>query len=140
MNTTISVDVQGSDGKYDVWIATDSGSGSHYRDIDAAKIGEYTADLVDTLDEAETGKSYLKSDKQVLPLNNSGDVNELVGQMIDIFEDFLETKHVKPFPNKERTEDAKIDGEVGAIIYGSDYDVIAASVKATLASWGIISK
>lgn len=110
MNTTISVDVQGKDGKYDVWIATEGGSGAHYHDIDATKIGEYTADLVDTLEEAESGKSYLKSDNLQLPLNNDVDVSELVGQMVD------------------------------AILYGSDYDALASSIKATLKSWGIIRR
>lgn len=140
MNTTISVDVQGKNGKYDVWIATEGTSGNHYRDIDAAKIGEYTADLVDTLEEAETGKSYLKSDKQVLPLNNGSDANELVGQMIDVFEDFLDSKGIAPFPNKERALDEGLDGEIPAILHGADYDEIAASIKATLKSWGIVGK
>lgn len=138
MNTTISVDVQGNDGKYDVWIATEGSSGSHYRDIDAAKIGEYTADLVDALEEAESGKSHLKSDSLQLPLNKDIDVSELVGQMIDIFEDFLEDKNVKPFPNKERTHDEKLDGKIDAVLYGSDYDTLASSIKATFKSWGIV--
>ena len=109
MNTTISVDVQGKDGKYDVWIATEGGSGAHYHDIDATKIGEYTADLVDTLEEAESGKSHLKSDYLQLPLKKA-DISELVGQMID------------------------------AVLYGSDYDALASSIKATLKNWGIIRR
>lgn len=140
MNTTISVDVQGKDGKYDVWIATEGGSGAHYHDIDATKIGEYTADLVDTLEEAESGKCYLKSDNLQLPLNNDVDVSELVGQMIDIFEDFLEDKGTEPFPNKERTYDEKLEGKIDAVLYGSDYDALASSIKATLKSWGIIRR
>lgn len=138
MNTTISVDIQGNDGKYDVWIATEGSSGSHYHDIDTAKIGEYTADLVDTLEESESGKSYLKSDKLQLPLNQDTDVSELVGQMIDIFEDFLEGKGTEPFPNKERTYDEKLEGKIDAVLYGSDYDALASSIKATFKSWGII--
>lgn len=139
MNTTISVDVRGNDGKYDVWIATEGGSGAHYRDIDAAKIGDYTADLVDTLEEAESGKSHLKSDHLQLPLKKA-DISELVGQMIDIFEDFLEDKGTEPFPNKERTYDENLDGKIDAVLYGSDYDALASSIKATLKSWGIIRR
>ena len=139
MNTTISVDAQGKDGKYDVWIATEGGSGAHYHDIDATKIGEYTADLVDTLEEAESGKSHLKSDHLQLPLKKA-DISELVGQMIDIFEDFLEDKGTEPFPNKESTYDENLDGKIDAVLYGSDYDALASSIKATLKSWGIIRR
>ena len=42
--------------------------------------------------------------------------NELIGQIIDIFEDFLEDHNID-IPNKER--DGDIDDP--AIIYGSDY-------------------
>lgn len=137
MNTTISVDVQGKDGKYDVWIATESSSGSHYRDIDANKIGEYTADLIDTLEEADSGKSYLKSDKLQFPLANDSDAGELVGQMIDIFEDLLTDKCVELL---ERILDEKIDSEIPVVLCGSDYDALASSIKATLKNWGAISK
>lgn len=60
LQTTISVDIKSNeDGTYDAWIATESSSGSHYPRIDAKHIGKYVADLVDTLEEASSGKSYL---------------------------------------------------------------------------------
>lgn len=54
---------------------------------------------------------------------------EFIGQMIDIFEDFLDEKGVT-IEHEECDED--IDT---ANIYGSDYDEIADGIRATLASW-----
>lgn len=47
--------------------------------------------------------------------------NELLGLLIDVVEDYLESKGITPddIPNDER------DGDNSAVIYGSDYDVIA---------------
>lgn len=62
LQTTISIDIKSNgDGTYDTYIATEGSSGSHYGAINAQTIGEYTADLIDTLEEAASGKSYLKT-------------------------------------------------------------------------------
>lgn len=54
---------------------------------------------------------------------------EFVGQMIDIFEDFLDEKGVT-------IEHEECDEDIDTVnIYGSDYDKIADSIRATLASW-----
>ena len=59
------------------------------------------------------------------------DLGEFVGQVIDIFEDFLEARGID-FPNDEKNE----DGEDNiAIIYGSDYDELATVIEATVVSW-----
>lgn len=54
---------------------------------------------------------------------------ELVGQIVDIFEDFLESKGVN-VENEER------DGEeIAAIIYGADYDAIADGISSIVETW-----
>lgn len=58
------------------------------------------------------------------------DMPEFVGQMIDIFEDFLDEKGVTIEHEECDDEDAE-----GVNIYGSDYDKIADSIRATLSSW-----
>lgn len=55
------------------------------------------------------------------------DKSEFIGQIIDIFEDFLEEKNVQ-IKNDDRT-----DG--GAIIFGQDYDELRCKVQETLANW-----
>ena len=48
----ISVDVQRlSDGTFDVWISTESSSGSHYESVSADDVGTYVADLIESLAE-----------------------------------------------------------------------------------------
>lgn len=62
LQTTISVDIKSNgNGTYDTYISTEGSSGSHYEAINAQTIGEYTADLIDTLEEVASGKSYLKT-------------------------------------------------------------------------------
>lgn len=45
---------------------------------------------------------------------------ELIGNIIDIFEDFLDEKGII-VPNPERDEDPELDAESSANIYGEDY-------------------
>ena len=60
LKTSITIDItSNNNGTYDTYISTEDSSGEHYRDINAEKIGEYTADLIDTLEEAYSNKSYL---------------------------------------------------------------------------------
>lgn len=54
---------------------------------------------------------------------------ELVGQIVDVFEDFLESKGVN-VENEER------DGEESpTIIFGTDYDIIAAGIRNVIGAW-----
>lgn len=55
---------------------------------------------------------------------------EFVGQLLDIFEDFLEEKHIE-IENPEKLEDA-------AILYGSDYDNLQTTVENTLINWQLL--
>ena len=59
---------------------------------------------------------------------------EFVGQIIDIFEDFLEEKGVKLPVEEDEMYDADGD-ENRAIIYGSNYDELQASIEDRLREW-----
>lgn len=62
------------------------------------------------------------------------DVPELLGEIIDIFEDFLEDKEID-IENEE-----KKDSENPAIIYGSDYGKLQSEIEDLLIGWKIIGK
>lgn len=62
LDTTVNIDIKSNnDGTYDAYIADICSSGAHYPAVSADKIGEHVADLIDTLEEATSGKSYFKS-------------------------------------------------------------------------------
>ena len=60
------------------------------------------------------------------------DIAEFVGQIIDIFEDFLDEKKIS-LKNEE-----KEDSESPANIYGTDYGEIQANIEDLLRNWDII--
>lgn len=62
------------------------------------------------------------------------DTTEFIGQIIDIFEDFLDEKRVT-IENPEQDED---DEEMAANIYGSDYDRLSDEITDTLKRWNVI--
>lgn len=62
---------------------------------------------------------------------------EFKGQLIDIFEDFLDRKGIV-IPNTERDEDEDLDPEESANIYGSDYDELADGLIDVLEHWGLM--
>ena len=64
------------------------------------------------------------------PAIAAGDLPEFAGQIIDIFEDFLEEKGIL-IENTERDEDAAY----AAIIYGSDYGYLQDRIYDTLRNW-----
>lgn len=63
------------------------------------------------------------------------DIVEFVGQIIDIFEDFLEARGVD-IPNTDKEQ----SGEDTAIIYGMDYGDLQSELEAMMLNWGIIEK
>ena len=65
------------------------------------------------------------------------DKPEFIGQVIDIFEDFLADRNII-LPNEE--QDEKEDPETRAIIYGSDYDYLYEKITNTMQRWNIITK
>ena len=52
-NFTVDVDVQ-ENGLYDVWIAHEGDSGSHYKDVTSDRIGELVADEIECVKEGMT--------------------------------------------------------------------------------------
>ena len=65
---------------------------------------------------------------------NKNDKEEFIGQIIDLFEDFLDEKNVK-ISNPEAVEDGE---ENAAIIYGDDYDTLHDQIQGVLENWNII--
>lgn len=63
--------------------------------------------------------------------------SEFLGQIIDIFEDFLDDKNIH-IENQERLEYADGDEEGLAIIFGTDYDMIQSKLENMMASWNIL--
>jgi len=61
--------------------------------------------------------------------NDIGTFNEFVGQIIDIFEDFLEAKGIE-LPSSEKDQDPD-----AAIIYGSDYGDLYQDIEELLVNW-----
>lgn len=61
---------------------------------------------------------------------------EFIGQIIDIFEDFLDEKGCD-IENEERNAD---DEPISAIIYRSDYDALSDRLTSMMTNWGILKK
>lgn len=68
--------------------------------------------------------------KNTIPAIKAEDMPEFAGQIIDIFEDFLEEKGVL-IDNPERDEDA----DNAAILYGSDYGNLQDRIYDILRNW-----
>ena len=62
---------------------------------------------------------------------------EFIGQIIDIFEDFLEEKGIN-IENDEKND--RDDPESAAIIYGTDYGQLQSDIESTLIGWGIVKE
>lgn len=67
------------------------------------------------------------------PVVTRDDLPEFLGQIIDIFEDFLEEKGID-IPNDEREDDNS------AIIYGTDYGILQSELEQTLIVWGVVKE
>ena len=68
---------------------------------------------------------------------NQNDKTELIGGIIDIFEDFLDKKGVT-LESLEESDEMELDGGTNANIYGSDYDSVSDSLESLLRSWKVI--
>lgn len=131
--TTFSVDVESNgNGTYDTWISTKGSSGAHYP---TAKAAEIVADLVDCLEEANTRKRYLTNAAPCkgIPENEK---SEFIGNVIDIFEEFLDDHGIK-LPNPERDE-ADEEDENNANIYGSHYDELSGKIDDLIRTWDLV--
>ncbi|MCM0708689.1 hypothetical protein NBH08_27955 [Faecalicatena sp. BF-R-105] len=63
----------------------------------------------------------------------TNDRAEFIGQIIDIFEDFLEEKRIE-IPNDDRED------ENHAIIYGLDYGELQTNLESMMTSWGVLEE
>lgn len=62
---------------------------------------------------------------------------ELIGQVIDIFEDFLDEKDVI-IPNNDRDKDPDYDPENPVNFYGNDYDTVKEKLEQLFRSWKVL--
>lgn len=73
------------------------------------------------------------------PVISKEDTPEFIGQIIDIFEDFLAKKGIEiPNPEKEDNQDSYEDPDEIAILYGSDYGELQTALENTMKNWGIL--
>lgn len=61
-------------------------------------------------------------------------IPEFLGQIIDVFEDFLEEKGIE-IPNEERD-----DSDNPAIIYGTDYGNLSDDLEALMNAWDVTER
>lgn len=67
---------------------------------------------------------------------------EFIGQLIDIFEDFLDKRGII-IPNEERDDDKilrNLRSEDSVNIYGDDYFTLENQIKETLRNWNVIER
>jgi len=71
------------------------------------------------------------------PVVDRNDLPDMLGQIIEVFEDFLEEKGID-VPNDEKAE--ADDPESAAIIYGTDYGWLQTELEKLLVNWNIIEE
>lgn len=129
-----------------------------FKDVVLGNVFEYSGDIYLKLDTSDADNNAYNlntcrfttlSDGAVIPIeaelviqdtkNMTGqnDKTELIGGIIDIFEDFLDKKGVTLEPPKKSYE-MELDGGTNANIYGSDYDSVSDSLESLLRSWKVI--
>jgi predicted nucleic acid-binding Zn ribbon protein len=83
-----------------------------------------------------------KTKSNDLPMLSAVDDNnkaEFIGQIIEIFEDFLDSKEII-LDNPERDEDEDLDPETAANIYGSDYGEIQTNLENMFEKWNMVNR
>lgn len=99
VRTTIEIDIETfKNGTYDAYISHEGSSGASYKKINARQIGEYTADLIDTLEEADSGESFCKQ-RAVLIASNGKTIDTTVYEDIADAESALRNiinHHIEP--------------------------------------------
>ena len=116
----------------DIYLKLDTSDvDSNAYNLNTCRFAILLSDSVVTLIEAEL---VIRDAKNMIGQN---DKTELIGGIIDIFEDFLDKKGVTLAPPKKRYE-IELDGSNNANIYGSDYDSISDSLEALLQNWKVI--
>lgn len=81
----------------------------------------------------------VKQKGDMIHMTNS-DKLEFLGQIIDIFEDFLDEKGVK-IDNPDRDRDAIGDAACSDTnIYGCDYGYLSDRIESTMINWGFFKE
>ena len=81
----------------------------------------------------------VKQKGDMINMTNS-DKLEFLGQIIDIFEDFLDEKGIK-IDNPDRDRDAIEDAACGDTnIYGCDYGYLSDRIESTMTNWGFFKE
>ena len=65
------------------------------------------------------------------------DRKEFIGQVIDVFEDFLDKKGII-ISNDERDIDSDLEPEGSTNIYGNDYDSIREKLEKLFINWSVL--
>jgi hypothetical protein len=79
-------------------------------------------------------KEYFRIIPHTNPIDSQKD--EFIGQIIDIFEDFLDD-HKIIIPNPERDQNEDLEPEESANIFGTDYDELQTKISETLKNWNL---
>lgn len=129
-----------------------------FKDVVLGNVFEYSGDIYLKLDTSDvknnaynlnTCRFVTLSDGAVMPIEaelvirdtknitGQNDKTELIGGIIDIFEDFLDKKGVT-LESPKKSYEMELDGSTNANIYGSDYDSISDSLEALLRNWKVI--
>ena len=129
-----------------------------FKDVVLGNVFEYSGDIYLKLDTSDVNNNAYNlntcrfatlSDGAVMPIEaelvirdtknitGQNDKTELIGGIIDIFEDFLDKKGVT-LESPKKSYEMELDGSTNANIYGSDYDSISDSLEALLRNWKVI--
>lgn len=111
---------------------------------DSGMSGEISISTIDSDTQSDcdyiiTGHDKMKTNNIALSDLNDNSKAEFVGQIIDIFEDFLDEKGII-LDNPERDEDEDLDPEEAANIFGSDYGIIQTRLEDMLDNWNTVNK
>ena len=129
-----------------------------FKDVVLGNVFEYSGDIYLKLDTSDadynaynlnTCRFVTLSGDTVMPIEaelvirdtknmiGQNDKTELIGSIIDIFEDFLDEKGATLEPPEE-SDEMELDGGTTVNIYGSDYDSISDSLESLLRGWKVI--
>ena len=85
------------------------------------------------------GVEALRRFGKYVPAVEMENTPEFVGQLIDIFEDFLDEKGVV-IPNEDRENDPDFEPETIVNIYGEDYGFLQEKLMKTLWNWNVVAR
>ena len=124
MRRTIEVDIEGQGPKYDVYISHEGSSGSHYPEATAGQVGDYVADLIDCLQESESGQSYLHP-KYILCFTDGYGIECTQYDSKEESEEAMQTAYTEAMPPSldESFAEMSMCNDSDAILYRNGEDV-----------------